>query len=92
MKKGRPYPPDMERRALIRTELSKRNMTINALSKILRINQGNLSCVINGIRRSKKTEEKIAAFFGKEIKELFPPRTKRDLENMRKAAVKRGAA
>ena len=92
MKHGRPYPPDVERRVRVKTELALRNMTISALSKTLRINQGNLSCVINGTRCSKKTEEKIAAFFGKEIKELFPPRTKRDLENMRKAAVKRGAA
>ena len=92
MKKGRPYPPDTERRVCIKTELALRNMSIADLSRAMRIHQGHLGEIINGIRRSKKTEEKIAAFFGKEIKELFPPRTKRDLENMRKAAVKRGAA
>jgi hypothetical protein len=48
------------------------------------------SAIINGTRRSPKTEERIAAYFGLPRQELFPPRTKDDLEAMRQAAAEKG--
>jgi plasmid maintenance system antidote protein VapI len=92
MKRGRPYPPDRERRVLIKTELAKRDMTITELALALGIKLPLVSNIINGVRRSKKTEEKIAAFFGKEPKELFPPRTKGELVRMREEESKRKAS
>jgi transcriptional regulator with XRE-family HTH domain len=74
MRKGRPYPPDRERRIRVKTELVRRDMTISGLARALGIHQGNLSAVINGTRISKKTEEKIAAWLGMTRGELFPPR------------------
>jgi transcriptional regulator with XRE-family HTH domain len=90
MRQGRPYPPDKERRVRVKIELARRDMTISDLARALNINQGNLSSIVNGIRRSKKTEEKIAAYFGLSRRELFPPRTKGDLETMRRALAGTG--
>lgn len=87
MRQGRPYPPDMERRVLIKIQLAKWDITITELAHQLEIHRTTLSEIINGIRRSKKTEAKIAVFFGKEPDELFPPRTVKDIENMRKNAT-----
>jgi plasmid maintenance system antidote protein VapI len=71
MKQGRPYPPDREQRVRVMIELAKRDMTINDLARALGISQQQASCVINGIRRSPGTEEKIAAYFGMARKDLF---------------------
>ena len=92
MKHGRPYPPDQERRILVRIELAKRNMNISDLAKALKVKRPLVSNVINGIRRSFKTEEKIAAFFGKSHDELFPPRSRDEIEAMRKEARGKGRA
>ncbi|MDR2185423.1 MAG: helix-turn-helix transcriptional regulator [Treponema sp.] len=87
MRQGRPYPPDKERRIRIKIELAQRDMTVSDLARALHIHQGNLSAIINGTRLSKKTEERIAAYFGMPRQELFPPRTKGELEAMRRAAA-----
>lgn len=92
MKHGRPYPPDIERRVRIMVELAKRNMNISDLARALRIGQPIVSRVVNGVRRSKKTEAKIAAYFGKDPRELFPPRSKVEIEAMRREAGQRSAA
>ncbi|MDR0501874.1 MAG: helix-turn-helix domain-containing protein [Treponema sp.] len=92
MKHGRPYPPDKERRVRIKTELAKRDMNISDLAHAMDIPLSIISEITNGIRRSKKTEERIAAFFGKEPRELFPPRTKKDLAVMREENAKREAS
>ena len=90
MKRGRPYPPDKERRVRVKTELAMRDMSISDLARVLGIKRPAVSYVINGIRRSKKTESKIAAFFGREPRDLFPSRSKEEIEAMRKAG--KGAA
>lgn len=82
---GRPYPKDIERRRLVKAELGKRDMTITELARAVGVAQPHVSSVLNGVRRSKKTEEKIATFFGKKREELFPMRSKAELEEMRKA-------
>ena len=87
MKRGRPYPPDRERRVRIKTELAKRDMSISDLAKALRISIPLVSYVINGIRRSKKTEERIAFFFGKPREELFPSLSMYAIEAMRRGAA-----
>lgn len=92
MKHGRPYPPDKERRVRVKTELAIRDMSISDLSRALNAHRGHLTEVINGVRRSEAIEAKVAAFFGKEPAELFPPRTRVEIEAMRKASGKRGAA
>ncbi|MDR3124168.1 MAG: helix-turn-helix domain-containing protein [Treponema sp.] len=91
MKQGRPYPPDRERRKRVKVELARRDMTISDLARALGINRGNLSQIIAGRRRTQKTEEKIAAFFGLDRRELFPPRTKTELEAMRAGAKGKAA-
>ena len=92
MKHGRPYPPDKQRRVLVKTELARRDMSISDLARALKNHRGHLTEIINGVRRSKSNEARIAAFFGKKPKELFPPRTKDEIESMRKAGAKQGAA
>jgi transcriptional regulator with XRE-family HTH domain len=76
MRRGRPYPPDRERRIRVKIELARRDMTISDLARVLGIHQGNLSSIVNGTRISRKTEEKIAVFFGMTRRELFPPPAK----------------
>jgi plasmid maintenance system antidote protein VapI len=71
MKNGRPYPPDKEQRVRVRIELARRDMTISDLARTLNISRESLSSAINGTRRSPKTEEKIAAYFGMARKDLF---------------------
>jgi transcriptional regulator with XRE-family HTH domain len=88
MKRGRPYPPDKERRVRVKIELARRDMTISDLARALGMKQQVASAVINGTRRSKKTEEKIAAYFGMAWRELFPPRSRDELN----ALYKDGAA
>ena len=92
MKKGRPYPPDKERRVRVKTELAKNDMTISDLAQALGIKVSLASYIINGVRRSKKTEERIAAFFGKSREELFPSRTKKELADMREKQTERKAS
>jgi plasmid maintenance system antidote protein VapI len=83
--RGRPYPKDFERRRLVRVELAMRDMTVTDLAEALGVKRSNLSSVINGARRSRKTEEKIAAYFGKDRLELFPMRSPTQLLEMRRA-------
>jgi plasmid maintenance system antidote protein VapI len=90
--KGRPYPPDRERRIRVKIELARRDMTISDLARELGMKQQLASSVINGTRLSKKTEEKIAAYFGTTRKDLFRPRTRGELEAMRRAAADKGGA
>jgi transcriptional regulator with XRE-family HTH domain len=87
MRSGRPYPPDTERRVRVRIELARRDMTVSDLARALGMAQSLTSEIINGTRRSPKTEEKIAAFFGLPREELFPSRKKAELEAMRRAAA-----
>jgi transcriptional regulator with XRE-family HTH domain len=87
MRSGRPYPPDTERRVRVRIELARRDMTVSDLARALGMAQSLTSEIINGTRRSPKTEEKIAAFFGLPRRELFPARSKNELEAMRRAAA-----
>ena len=90
----RPYPMDRERRRLVMIELAKRGMTITDLAKKLMLPISLISMVINGRRRSPKTEKRIAVFLGKTREALFPPRTPEEIRKMRgkEAASKRGAA
>jgi transcriptional regulator with XRE-family HTH domain len=88
MKRGRPYPPDKERRVRVKIELARRDMTVSDLARVLNTNRGNLSAVIGGLRRTRKTEEKIAAYLGVTRQELFPPRSRDELN----ALYKDGAA
>jgi transcriptional regulator with XRE-family HTH domain len=92
MKRGRPYPPDKERRVRVKIELARRDMTISDLARALGMKQQIASAVINGTRRSLKTEEKIAAYFGMARRELFPDRTRDEIEALRAAAAGKGRA
>jgi plasmid maintenance system antidote protein VapI len=71
MKRGRPYPPDRERRMRVKIELARRDMTISDLARALGIHQGNLSSIVSGTRHSPKTETRIAAYFGMARENLF---------------------
>lgn len=84
---GRPYPKDPERRMRVKVELAKRDMTITELAKAIGLQQGYVSEVINGTRRSLKNEERIAAFFGMSREALFPPRTIAQLIELRGRAA-----
>jgi len=92
MKRGRPYPQDKERRVRVKTELALRDMSISDLARALGVKRQLVSYAINGTRRSKKTEAKIAAFLNREPRDLFPPRSLKEIEAMRKKAGEGGAA
>jgi plasmid maintenance system antidote protein VapI len=92
MKRGRPYPPDKERRVRIKTELARRDMTVSDLARVLGIKRPAISNVINGTRISKKTEEKIAAYFGTTRQELFRPRGRTEIDAARRALAGKGGA
>jgi len=83
---GRPYPKDAERRVRVKVELAKRDMSVTDLARALGMKRSNVSNIINGRHRSRKNEERIAAFFGLAREELFPPRTFGDLIEMRRRA------
>jgi transcriptional regulator with XRE-family HTH domain len=74
MKHGRPYPRDSERRIRVKIELARRNMSIADLGRALGMKRQLASAVINGVRRSPKTEEKIAAYFSLPREMLFKAR------------------
>jgi transcriptional regulator with XRE-family HTH domain len=92
MKRGRPYPPDRERRVRVKIELARRDMSISDLARALNVNRGHLSETIGGARRTKSIEERIAAYFGVPEGELFPRRTKGEIEAMRRALAGKGGA
>jgi plasmid maintenance system antidote protein VapI len=92
MRRGRPYPPDKERRIRVKTELARRDMTISDLARVLNINRGHLNETINGIRRTEGVEKKIAAYFGTTRKELFRPRNRLEINALRAAAPGKGGA
>jgi plasmid maintenance system antidote protein VapI len=92
MKKGRPYPPDRERRIRVKIELARRDMTISDLAGALGIKRPAISNVINGTRISPRTEEKIAAYFGTTRQELFRPRGRTEINAARAALAGKGGA
>lgn len=79
----RPYPFDFERKQKVAAAMYRRGIrTVVVLAKKININYEVVVNVVNGVRRSPKTEATIAAFFGLEVDELFPPRTERELAEM----------
>jgi plasmid maintenance system antidote protein VapI len=92
MKKGRPYPPDRERRIRVKIELARRDMTVSDLARALNMKQQTVSAVINGTRISPRTEEKIAAYFGTTRQELFRPRGRAEINAARAALAGKGGA
>ena len=80
---SRPYPFDFERKQKIEKIMFERGIkTISALAKEIKMNQGLLSCIINGTRLSPYTEERIARFFKMKRDELFIIRTAAELRAM----------
>jgi plasmid maintenance system antidote protein VapI len=92
MRRGRPYPPDRERRIRVKIELARRDITISDLARVLNVNRGNLSSIVNGTRLSPRTEEKIAAYFGTTRRELFRPRDRAEIAATRTALADKGGA
>jgi len=82
---SRPYPLDHERRQRVLVALAEKDMTITALAKTLCLPLSLVSMVINGRRRSEKTEQLIADFFDKPADYLFPPRIGAEIKKMRQA-------
>jgi plasmid maintenance system antidote protein VapI len=80
---GRPYPKDIERKMLVMQRLYANEMTQDELADAVGIQKSHLSEIIWGTRRSPATETRIAAFFGLRREDLFPIRTRGDLETMR---------
>ena len=89
---SRPYPLDRERRRRVMVALAEREMTISMLARSLCIAQATISQVINGRRLSKKTERRIAEYLGKPVDALFPPRTPKEIGEMRQAENAQRAA
>ncbi len=79
----RPYPKDKERCLRVKKAMLNYGIeTIKELAKALNLNYKAVAEVVNGTRRSKKTERRIAAFFKMEVEDLFPKRSKQDLAKM----------
>jgi len=91
---SRPYPLDRERRRRVLVALAEKDMTISGLARSINLSQTIVSLVINGRRRSPKTEQRIAEFLGKPADDIFPPRTAKEIAKMRReeAAAKEKAA
>jgi transcriptional regulator with XRE-family HTH domain len=85
---SRPYPLDHERRRNVLIALAEREMTISGLARKIGVTQAIVSKVINGRRRSEKTERRIADFLGKSVDSLFPSRTGAEIKKMRLAEAK----
>jgi transcriptional regulator with XRE-family HTH domain len=71
MRRDKLYPPDKEQKMRVKVELARRDMTVSDLARYLGMKQSLASMVVNGIRRSPATEEKIAAYLGLARKDLF---------------------
>jgi transcriptional regulator with XRE-family HTH domain len=90
---SRPYPLDIERKRRVMVALAEKGMNISALAQNLGLSQPLISNIISGRRRSKKTEQRIAEYLGKDAEELFPPRSNDDIREMREAeAAAKGKA
>lgn len=72
VKQGRPYPKDWQRKQAVMVKLMERHLSISDLANQLGVKQGNLSCVIWGVRKSPVMETRIAEFFGLTRDQLFP--------------------
>ena len=84
----RPYPFDVERKWRVKQVMFKHGVQSDKeLSALVGINYKVLNEVINGTRLSRKTEERIAAFFGMTRDELFPERTIAELAEMNRAQL-----
>ncbi len=82
---SRPYPLDHERRRNVLIALAEQDMTISDLARKTKIPRAIISQIINGRRRSEKTEQRIADFLGKPVDSLFPTRTGVEIKKMRQA-------
>ena len=82
---SRPYPFDRERRRRVMVALAEKDMTISGLARCIDVVQSIVSEVVSGRRRSKKTEQLIADFLGKNADYLFPTRSADEIKKMRKA-------
>jgi len=85
---SRPYPLDHERRRNVMVALAEQDMTISDLARKTKIQRAIISQIINGRRRSEKTEQRIADFLGKPVDSLFPSRTGAEIKKMRQAEAK----
>lgn len=89
----RPYPFDFERKQRILAAMNSKGIkTVSVLAKKIKMNQGLLSCIINGTRRSPINEKRIARFFKVPTETLFPPRSAEDLAIMNKKEKEREGA
>ena len=92
----RPYPFDLERKQKIERVMFRFGIkSISELAIKTKIKRSLLNQIINGTRISKKTEDRIAAFFGMKREELFILRTTKELIAMhdaQNAKVRKGAA
>ena len=85
---SRPYPFDMERKWKVKQIMYKHGIQSDKeLSVLLGLNYKVVNEVINGTRLSRKTEERIAAFFGMRREELFLQRTLGELAEMNRAQL-----
>jgi transcriptional regulator with XRE-family HTH domain len=82
---SRPYPLDHERRRNVLIALAEKGITLTALAKNICLPVSLISMIVNGRRRSEKTEQRIADFLGKSVDSLFPSRTGADIKKMRQA-------
>jgi len=91
---SRPYPFDRERRRRVMVALAEKDMTISGLARSIGVAQAIVSQVINGRRKSPKTEKLIADYLGEDADRLFPARTNAEIKKMREreAAAKGGTA
>jgi lambda repressor-like predicted transcriptional regulator len=91
---SRPYPLDRERRRRVMVALAEKDMTISGLARSIAVSKTLVSLIINGRRRSPKTEKLIADFLGGDAGHLFPSRSAGEIKKMREreAAAKRGPA
>jgi len=76
------YPIDKERKKRVKIALINKYMTASNLAQEIGISRYMINRVINGRRRSKKTEQRIAEYLGESTDYLFPPRTSKQIKKM----------
>lgn len=79
MSRRRLYPGDTKRRCMVRVELAKRDMSMKEMAQTLGLCPSHVNETVNGVRRTRGIEEKIAAFLDLPVDKLFPRLRRRDL-------------
>ena len=76
------YPIDAERKKRVKIALAYRNISASYLAQEIGLSRFVVNRVINGRRRSRKAEQRIAEYLKEPLDYLFPQRTPKQIKKM----------